>query len=294
MKKIGLSILMGLLIMPLALLAQPKLDFEGGRIFDWGTVKPKDSPLKAKIKLYNTGNEVLKITKVVAGCGCTVPKIDKDELAPGDSTVLNLTLNIKDTDTKLTKNVTFTTNVPGTEKYVYLLKANVVTGYRLNPRNLNFFNCEQGKEAISKVALENTGDKDMTIDSIGTEPNYMTTNLVKGMVIKAGETVTVECKVVPKRTESFYPRVTMKLSGNPDIDKILIYGSGRAKSADDIINATNGNPPMPPKPDGVQPQSQVPKPDGVQSQTQVPKPLKVEAPQAPVKPAPVQQKPVKK
>lgn len=275
MKKVGLSILMGLLVLPLALMAQPKLEFEGGRIFDWGNVKPKDSPLKTKIKLYNTGNELLKITKVTPGCGCTTSKLDKDEILPGDSTFIELTLAIKDNASKLTKSVTFQTNVPGTEKYVYMLKANVVTGYRLNPQNINFFNCEQGKEAISKVNFENTSDKDMTIDSITVEPNYMTTNLKKGMVIKAGETITVECKAILKRLENFYPRITMKLSGNPDIEKLTIYGSGRIKSSDDNINAakSNENVQLPPKPE---------KPGSIQTPPEVQKPGKSEVPQLPV------------
>jgi 3'-phosphoadenosine 5'-phosphosulfate sulfotransferase len=285
MKKIGLGILMGLLIMPIALLAQPKLDFEGGRIFDWGNVKPKDSPLKTRVKLYNKGSELLKITKVVPGCGCTVAKMDKDEIAPGDSTFVDITLNIKDNATKLTKSITFNTNVPGSEKYVYMLKANVVTGYRLNPQNINFFNVEQGKEFVSKLVLENTSDKNMTIDSITIDPNYMTTNLQKGMVIKAGETVTVECKVIPKRTENFYPRITLKLSGNPDVEKIVIYGSGRAKSMEEIMKGTNGANQLPPKPDGVK----VPPTDAVKTPPTVQKPVKLETPQAPV-----QQNPEKK
>ncbi len=282
MKKIGLSILMGLIVLPLALMAQPKLDFEGGRIFDWGDVKPKDSPLKTKIKLYNKGTELLKITKVVPGCGCTVAKPEKDEIAPGDSTYVDVTLNIKDNATKLTKSITFNTNVPGTEKYVYMIKANVVTGYRLNPQNLNFFNVEAAKEFISKVGLENTSAKDMTIKTLKVEPDYMTSNLKEGMIIKAGETITVECKVLPKRTENFYPRVTIGLEGNPDVEQIIIYGSGRAKPTEEIINGatTDGNLKLPPRPE---------KPDAVQTPTDAQKPVKTEAPQAPI-----QQKPAKK
>jgi hypothetical protein len=275
MKKIGLSILMGLLVMPLALLAQPKLDFEGGRIFDWGNVKPKDSPLKAKVKLYNTGTELLKITKVVPGCGCTVAKPEKDEIAPGDSTFVAITLNINDRSAKMSKSITFHTNVPGSEKYVYMIKANVVIGYRLNPQNLNFFNVEAGKEFISKVSFENTSDKDMAIKTLKVEPDYMTSNLQEGMIIKAGETVTVECKVMPKRTENFYPRLTMTLDGNPDIEQIVIYGSGRAKASDEIMKREKNkeNVQLPPKPE---------KSGAIQTPPEVQKPLKTEAPQAPI------------
>jgi hypothetical protein len=111
------------------------------------------------------------------------------------------------------------------------------------------------------------------------------------MVIKAGETITVECKVLPKRTENFYPRITMKLDGNPDVEQITIYGSGRAKASDEIINGakTNENVQLPPKSDALQTP-----PDG-QKQFELKKdPVKSDAPKTEAPKAPEQQKPIKK
>lgn len=57
--------------------AQPKISIQGGDTQDWGKVKPKDSPLKASIKITNEGSEELKISDVRPGCGCTTAPLDK-------------------------------------------------------------------------------------------------------------------------------------------------------------------------------------------------------------------------
>ncbi|MFM8568732.1 MAG: DUF1573 domain-containing protein, partial [Candidatus Kapaibacterium sp.] len=90
----------------------PKLEIVGGDTYDWGNVKPKDSPLKAKIKLTNTGVGTLYIKEVKAGCGCTATKIDKDTLNQGESGIVDVSLNVATGTGLVTKTITVYSNDP--------------------------------------------------------------------------------------------------------------------------------------------------------------------------------------
>src|SRR6056300_1776529 len=93
MKKLVLTSIALLLVASMAY-AQPKIEVIGGNKHDWGKVSPKDSPLKTKVKIKNTGNEQLVITNVKPSCGCTTAPLDKDKLKPGEVATVNVTFNV--------------------------------------------------------------------------------------------------------------------------------------------------------------------------------------------------------
>ena len=94
-------------------IAQPKIEIVGGDTHDWGKVKAKDSPLKAVIKLKNVGNEILKITDVHPGCGCTkTAELDKKELKPGEIATTEISLNLGTLSGDVTKSVSISSNDP--------------------------------------------------------------------------------------------------------------------------------------------------------------------------------------
>ncbi|MBI3259067.1 MAG: DUF1573 domain-containing protein, partial [Ignavibacteriae bacterium] len=94
-------------------IAQPKIEIVGGDTHDWGKVKAKDSPLKAVVKLKNVGSELLKITEVHPGCGCTkTAELDKKELKPGEIATTEISLNLGTSSGQLTKTVAITSNDP--------------------------------------------------------------------------------------------------------------------------------------------------------------------------------------
>jgi Protein of unknown function (DUF1573) len=63
-----------------------------------GNIKMGDS-IKVKLKVFNQGNDTLKIANIGVSCGCTAASIDKKEILPGDSSLLHLTYdNTKSSD----------------------------------------------------------------------------------------------------------------------------------------------------------------------------------------------------
>jgi len=134
MKQIVLKLAVLVLFSSFAI-AQPKLEIEGGDTYNWGKVNYKNSPLKANIKLKNVGTEVLKITEVKPGCGCTTAPLDKYEIAPGDYATLSVSLNISTYTGETVKSIRISSNDPQNgDKYLFI-KADVYRPIVVNPSN---------------------------------------------------------------------------------------------------------------------------------------------------------------
>ena len=61
----------------------PRITFESV-LHDFGDIGPTTSH-KCEFKFTNTGDEILNIGRIKATCGCTVPKLSKNNFAPGET-----------------------------------------------------------------------------------------------------------------------------------------------------------------------------------------------------------------
>lgn len=229
MKKI--MFLAAMLLLPVLMLAQPKIEIVGGDSYDWGTVKANQDPLKAKIKIKNAGNEVLKITEVKPGCGCTTAPLDKNELKPGEEATLDVTLRIAGYQGNVTKSVRIASNDPANpNKYLYL-KANIFVPISVKPTTYFAFNeMTVGKEATAKVTITNNTDETITITPEQVVPENMNVNIPKKLVLKGGESFEVVAKVIPDKKGYFNCSIKLKTS-YPDQKEIFIPGYGNVKES---------------------------------------------------------------
>ncbi len=91
-----------------AALGAPKLTVSQAE-FDFGYV-PQQSKVATVFWLKSTGEDTLRITNVVPGCGCTKTPLDKKVLAPGDSTRLEVIFSTKTYKRRVTKSPRIQTN----------------------------------------------------------------------------------------------------------------------------------------------------------------------------------------
>ncbi|MFC1676334.1 DUF1573 domain-containing protein [Planctomycetota bacterium] len=131
----------------------PKLTFEKV-VHNFGDITPK-SRNKCKFKFTNTGKSALKIGKIKAACGCTVPKMNKKVYAPGESGFINITYKAGSSPAKASKNLTVPSNDPENSKIALTIKANIVSKIAYLPKKLNL-----------KLNKENAGCPDITITSL--------------------------------------------------------------------------------------------------------------------------------
>lgn len=228
MKKLIFALL---IISQIPLFAQPKLKVENNSQVAWGRVKPNDSPLKADVKLYNIGDQTLEFLSVKPGCSCTAAPLDKMKLAPGDSTTMHVTLNVKNYNgKKIHKTIKIITNESeNTIKYVDL-NALVINSFTFFPSD--YFKLGLmviGEDITSKIIITNETKKDIKITGVVVSPPESKINLKKNTIIKAGEDYEITCTFRPLITGQFIANVIVS-TNDKDMPKFTLRGKGSVVS----------------------------------------------------------------
>lgn len=205
--------------------AQPKIDIDGGFTYDWGKIKPSDSPLKAKIKILNRGNEILKISEVKPGCGCTTAPLDKNDIEPNGFATLDVTLNVGSNTGDVAKSITIKCNDPEKGTTSLMLKANVFVPVTIFPRYLSFNKLYANEETIAKVILTNNIDKPIKFTKITSEPAELAINIKEGLVLKPKESLPIEAKINPSQPGRLAAKITIE-TDNKEMPTIEITGWG--------------------------------------------------------------------
>lgn len=114
----------------------PEITFEN-TAFDFGEVGPNKKNV-GRIKFTNTGDALLKITKVERCCGI-VTKLDKMEYSPGQSGALQIEWNSGPQESTMKRELTIHSNDPITPHATLTLKAKVVLQIDWEPEMLRLF-----------------------------------------------------------------------------------------------------------------------------------------------------------
>ena len=93
--------------------------------YNWGEV-PRGEHVKYNFVVSNVGGDLLKIEDVKASCGCTAAKPEKADLAPGESTNINVDFNSTGRSGEQTKFITVKTNDPDKSEIRFKLTGVVV------------------------------------------------------------------------------------------------------------------------------------------------------------------------
>jgi uncharacterized membrane protein len=229
MKKLVLTAITLLLTASMAY-AQPKIEVIGGNKHDWGKVSPKDSPLKTKVKIKNTGNEQLVITNVKPSCGCTTAPLDKDKLNPGEVATVDVTFNVGSKAGVNSKTIRISSNDPKNSTIIYRLSADVQKEIEISPSYFAFNQMEVGKKKTSKITIKNTSKKSITLSDLTKSPSDMEVNLKGKKTLKPGESMDLKVTITP--TAPGYVNCWVKLKTTSKEDPNLsISGYGMVKES---------------------------------------------------------------
>jgi len=212
----------------IGLFAQPKLEFEGGNTFDWGTVKVSDSPIKAKIKIWNMGSDSLIISEVKPGCGCTTAPLDKYIILPNDYATLDVSLNIGGYSGQINKDIRVFSNSQNSLEYLFL-KADVFREIStIDDSYFNFGDIVRSTDYSKVIRIKNNTDKDIKISKVEDKPDYCKLNFESGSVISAHSELALKATINMSSLGpfSFIIKVQTEISENPDL---YISGWGNVK-----------------------------------------------------------------
>lgn len=194
--------------------ASPKLELSEN-IFEFGFV-PQNSKISHVFWLYNDGDETLKITKVVPGCGCTKAPLQKSEIAPGDSSALEIIFSTRRYKNRVTKQPRIETN-EGTPFRSVKIVTNVLSHpdsafpIVIEPSRLDLSQLgKMGKEEI-EFLITNVSEHEIKFDLI-VEPTDLVSLQLPNKVA-AGKVATAVLKLKPDAFDiSFEKSITIELN----------------------------------------------------------------------------------
>lgn len=230
------SLLVVLLATSVGAMAQPHLSMPAEH--DWGVVVPSGSAtaqhsVKARIVLKNDGDAPLKIKEVRVGCGCTSAPLEKDSLQPGETTNLNVTLNLPNGNGPLSKYVTLFTNEPDAKPHVLTLKADVQRPLQLSSSFIPFNAATMGKPTLGTITVtsQNATPVQFTISS---QVVTMTVDPTT-FILNKGESKTINFLFTPAAVGPFNVQALLKtdLVGYEEIP-IVGYGAVTEKESDPL------------------------------------------------------------
>lgn len=222
------QILLITLALTFSLFAQPKIEFVGGNTYDWGSVKPIESPLKARTVIKNTGDEVLRIFRVEPGCGCTTAPLSNDYIQPGDTAILDIKLQIRNNRGKMNKKIDIYTNDPSNKIAVYNLEANIFVAVEVSPNFFAFNLMKVGEETVAKINLINHTDEPITIKRIISSHEDIELDLTAEDQIPAKGSLEVTAKYTPQEAGSFNAAMTF-MTDNIELPRIKLSAYGKAE-----------------------------------------------------------------
>lgn len=215
-----------MIAMALPLAAQPKLTIDKDSQYDWGVVRPSQSPIKTEFKLSNTGSNTLIIRKLEPDCSCTTTPLDKDTIEPGEYATLKVEIKLSEKEGTMKKRVKVFTNIEGADSMkIIMMSATVVPPLSFFPKRIfNFGMVEIGKEATSKIVVTNETQKNITVKNVrGSQ--YVTLDLKDNQVLKPGEDITITAVLKSVKSGNFSDLITFE-TDDPDTPSVKMYATG--------------------------------------------------------------------
>lgn len=191
MKSLTISVVL-VLLTATASLAEKKVsvserDFDFGKTVQHVTIT-HDFWIKA------VGDEAVRITKVIPGCGCTQIPLKDSVIAPGDSTSLRIILDTQSFRGRINKKPSFFTDADMAEVKLKLfaeIETEPSTGHplRLNPVELDVSQFSPKTRRRARLLVSNVSLQDFTITPVDTTNRSFGVRLPQ--IIEAGQTVEV-------------------------------------------------------------------------------------------------------
>jgi len=149
----------------------PVLTFEN-KTQNFGIIGPATKNT-AKFKFTNTGDEVLKITKIKAGCSCTVPELKKKEYAPGESGTISVTYKAKKHASKVTQTANVSSNDKDNPKITLTVKGEIILKVVAEPETVKL-ELWQENANCPKITVKSKDEKPFSIKSFSATKSAMT------------------------------------------------------------------------------------------------------------------------
>lgn len=150
--------------------------------FDFGRMQQNEDRTTT-VTIANQGAGLLEITEVTADCGCTVPTLALDQLAPGEATTVELKFNSKKFSGKVIKMVHIHSNDPQNPVVDIMLLADVFAPLLVDPpsERIGFERSQRGKVVTKEVTFTATEVPDLEIQAEETRQGRFDLAVIDGV-----------------------------------------------------------------------------------------------------------------
>lgn len=225
MKKIFFFMFLVFTSLSFAQLIGPKLALQVNE-YNFGDIKQGEKVSHIFI-LTNSGGDLLKIERIIPSCGCTAAMPEKNELAPGESTKLNVTFNSSGKRGKQTKIIRINTNDKENPQTLITIHGNVVVNLKENEKESSalihfsetqhdFGEVQEGKTVEYDFSFDNSGNSTLKIGDIKTSCGC-TAALINKKDLAPGEKGTLNVKLNTANRNGKMSR-TITISSNDPIN----------------------------------------------------------------------------
>ena len=139
---------------------------------DFGDVEP-DSYSTATFNFSNVGDGTLKITNTKGTCKCTVPKLKKNDYAPGESGQLTVKFHAPKSPGATSQHVFVFSNDGEYPKVELAIKAKVITHVEAVPTRLNF-SLNKPNAGAEKIVIKTSDGKPFAITGFKSKDDIVT------------------------------------------------------------------------------------------------------------------------
>jgi hypothetical protein len=151
----------------------PRIEF-ASLVYDFGKVGPGQK-MVGEFKFTNAGDAPLKITNVEKCCGA-VTKLDKENLAPGESGVLQVQYTSSRMAGAMMKRLYVNSDDKATPRAELTIKAETVLKVDYQPKSLKLLVKDQTAEC-PKITLKSTGNQPFSIASFKATNDALTAEI---------------------------------------------------------------------------------------------------------------------
>ncbi len=106
--------------------------------------------------IKNEGDLTLEIARVRPSCGCTVARISRQEVPPGETTEITTEFSLKGRSGRQHKNIRVENNDPANQNFMLYLEGNIITELTIEPPHLYLGQISPSQIASQSVMVTST------------------------------------------------------------------------------------------------------------------------------------------
>jgi hypothetical protein len=149
--------------------------------FDFQSIYRGDEA-RHTFEITNSGDIKLQITNIRSSCGCTVPSIEKRNLAPGETTALTAIFNSDRFRGSVTKHIYVYSNDEENPITKLSIHADIKQDLQVTPTSIYFAGLKSGESVQRKIEIRNLSGKPVRISEIASTVSAVEVQLDKPLL----------------------------------------------------------------------------------------------------------------